>query len=93
MIAFILGCILLGVVLSVLIAPIIAIRNQAALRQMRSILSQAENYPKNIGNDNYHEWRRSLIASLYDIKSRITLDSRSLTHADDIIERFKNLTV
>ncbi len=91
MIAFILLCILLGILLAGIIAPVIAVRNQRTLHQMKSILEQADIYP-NTGDDTYYEWRRSLIGSLYDMKSQIMADKRSLTQADDYIERFKNIT-
>ncbi len=82
---------LLGLILAVFIAPIIIIKNQATIGKMKRILEAARHMPK-ADTEAYQRKRRSLLSSLYDLKSTIVADNRALIEADDLIERFKFIT-
>lgn len=91
MIIFFIGCILLGLILAVILAPIIAVRNQIALKKMKKIVDAARHIPKE-DVEGYRRKQLSLLNTLYDLKSTIVADRRSLVEADDIIELFKFIT-
>lgn len=90
-IAFFLGCILLGLILAVIMAPIIVFKNQSTLKKMKGILKAGMLRAK-AKDPHFYEWRGHLIDQLYDLKSTIVADNRSLIEADDIIARFKDVT-
>lgn len=88
---FIIGCIVFGLLLAVVLAPIIALQNANAIRQMRTILKAAEHIPKGDAGG-YQRNVRQLLGSLYELKTKIVADQHSLTQADDIIDQFKYIT-
>lgn len=81
-VVFILGCLILGLVLAFVLAPIIVIQNASKLKEMRRIVSEFEALPQERREQSRMEYKRKLT----EIKSQISAADKSATEkARDLI--------